>query len=556
MPFLQHIVKKEFLLVTLFFLLGLFLRLYHLSSIPVGFHADEANIGYNAYSLLKTAHDKNGTFLPLAVDEFGDFRPSGYHYVDIIPILLFGLNEFSTRLPSAIFGSLCIIVFFFLLKELFTKRIAFFAVLLLAVSPWHIVTSRATSESIIAMFFILLSIYYFLLFQKMEKVSFLIFSFFAAFVSFLFYHVARFFVPAFYTSVILFLFCIKTKRNIIKKSVIFCTAIIITSLSIIALGSGTTRPLAISIFNAPQTNNLLHEQIAEDGGQNILLTRIFHNKGQNYLSVFLGNYFQYFSGDFLFIKGGLPKRYIVPWSGNMYLIEAPFLIVGLSFLIVEFIKNRKLSYGIPFLWLFLGPIPGAFTFEDIPNIQRTIMMLPALLTITALGIDISLTYIFKKQKKIFLTVIGIIFIYNITSFLHNYFHHSFTFQPWYRSYGEKELVTAVSTYSHLYPQVITTSQNDNNLIFYLFYQKTSPPYFQSLGSPRDKDGLTFKNILFTYAHCPLNAAKNSPANGKLNTIYVNLGECLIPTNAKVLQTIMLPDNTVAFRLLLLSSLSR
>ena len=64
-------------------LIALILRLYRLSDVPVGFHGDEASIGYNAYSLLKTAKDQNGNFLPLAIDQFGDFRPAGYRFGEL-----------------------------------------------------------------------------------------------------------------------------------------------------------------------------------------------------------------------------------------------------------------------------------------------------------------------------------------------------------------------------------------------------------------------------------------------------------------------------------------
>ena len=55
-------------------------------SFPVGFHIDEASLGYNGYSMLKTGKDEHGNRFPLYIDMFGDNRPSGYHYLTIIPI--------------------------------------------------------------------------------------------------------------------------------------------------------------------------------------------------------------------------------------------------------------------------------------------------------------------------------------------------------------------------------------------------------------------------------------------------------------------------------------
>lgn len=45
-------------LLALFVVIAFALRVYGLDAVPGGFHEDEAHIGYNAYSLLKTLHDK------------------------------------------------------------------------------------------------------------------------------------------------------------------------------------------------------------------------------------------------------------------------------------------------------------------------------------------------------------------------------------------------------------------------------------------------------------------------------------------------------------------
>ena len=58
--------------------------------------------------------EQNNNKNPLYIDMFGDNRPSGYHYLTVVPIKIFGLNEFATRFPGAIFGGLIFIPFFFL----------------------------------------------------------------------------------------------------------------------------------------------------------------------------------------------------------------------------------------------------------------------------------------------------------------------------------------------------------------------------------------------------------------------------------------------------------
>src|SRR3989338_88548 len=82
------------------------LRLFGLTRYPAGLNADEAALGYNAYSLLLTGKDEHGHSWPVNLESFGDFKPAGYAYLLIPFIKIFGLTEFAVRLPSAIFGIL------------------------------------------------------------------------------------------------------------------------------------------------------------------------------------------------------------------------------------------------------------------------------------------------------------------------------------------------------------------------------------------------------------------------------------------------------------------
>ena len=84
-------MKRFFwVLLGLIFLVALFLRFSQLAKIPVGFHTDEASLGYNAYSLLMTGKDEAGRAFPLYIDTFGDNRPTGYNYLAMLPIKFFG----------------------------------------------------------------------------------------------------------------------------------------------------------------------------------------------------------------------------------------------------------------------------------------------------------------------------------------------------------------------------------------------------------------------------------------------------------------------------------
>ena len=120
------------------------LRFWQLGRVPISPDWDEAALGYNAYSILKTGRDEYGTKFPLVLRSFDDYKPPLYAYLAIPSVAVLGLNSWSVRLPSAIFGVLAVIGTYFLVKELFpkTKPLPLLSAALLAISPWHLQFSR------------------------------------------------------------------------------------------------------------------------------------------------------------------------------------------------------------------------------------------------------------------------------------------------------------------------------------------------------------------------------------------------------------------------------
>ena len=143
----------------------------------MGFVDDEAENGYDAYSLLLTGKDQWGASWPItSFRGFGDYRLPAYTYLTIVPVKLFGLTPFAVRFPSAFFGSLTILLIYFFTKELFSGKegcarskqeiLALLAAFFLAISPWHIGMSRVAIEQVISVFFITLGLWLLLIGRK------------------------------------------------------------------------------------------------------------------------------------------------------------------------------------------------------------------------------------------------------------------------------------------------------------------------------------------------------------------------------------------------------
>jgi len=108
------IKHHKYLLVIILFTAAI-LRFYNINSYP-SLNPDEAALGYNAYSLLKTGKDEHGASWPLHFKSFGDYKPGGYVYLAIPFVKVLGLTPLAVRLPNLI---LSILTIYFLYKFVF-----------------------------------------------------------------------------------------------------------------------------------------------------------------------------------------------------------------------------------------------------------------------------------------------------------------------------------------------------------------------------------------------------------------------------------------------------
>jgi hypothetical protein len=263
------------------------------------------------------------------------------------------------------------------------------------------------------------------------------------------------------------------------------------------------------------------EQIREDGvmGTSVLATRLFHNKVINYSLTFASNYFQYFTGDFLFIKGGLPLLLRVPNMGLVYIVELPFILWG----IISLIKNKNKFSKIALLWLLVSPVVSAITVDDSPNVRRVLTMFPAIEMIAAYGFLVFLDNYQRRKKIIISVVLGFLLLFNFTYFWHQYFVHAQINKDWYRNVGFKEMVVDVKKNYQNYDKIIATKTESGIGIITLFYMQYDPVEYQKEGSPQDKANSGFGKFLFVNSFCP-STEKNLKDPTK-RIIYIDDGTC-------------------------------
>jgi 4-amino-4-deoxy-L-arabinose transferase-like glycosyltransferase len=193
---------KRSIPLLLILLLASVLRIFQLGKNPPSLDWDEASLGYNAYSILKTGNDEYGNHLPFSIRSFNDYKPPLYTYTTIPFIAIFGLNEFSVRLSSAIAGTIAVLAIYFIAVEIEPKKhslsLAQISSLLLAISPWHLQFSRGAFEANLALTCFLTSVAAFLKWKNNKKVFLLLISATFAVASLYAYHSTKIVVPVFF----------------------------------------------------------------------------------------------------------------------------------------------------------------------------------------------------------------------------------------------------------------------------------------------------------------------------------------------------------------------
>ncbi|KKU07112.1 MAG: hypothetical protein UX11_C0020G0024 [Candidatus Collierbacteria bacterium GW2011_GWC2_45_40] len=198
-------MKKHFLIIAILIFAAV-LRLYSLDQFPAGLNADEAAIGYNAWSLIQTGKDEHSIAWPLVFRSFDDYKLPVYFYL-VLPFVKFlGLTVTAVRLPSALLGIASVLLVYLIIKLLFppviarserdvaiSRHLPLLSALFLALSPWHLQFSRGGWEVNAATFLILLGVWGFLKGLENQKYFYLFVTSFA--LSFYTYHSARIISP-------------------------------------------------------------------------------------------------------------------------------------------------------------------------------------------------------------------------------------------------------------------------------------------------------------------------------------------------------------------------
>lgn len=447
------------------------LRLYKLSSYPVSISWDEAAIGYNAYSIAQTGRDEYGKKLPLLFQSFNDYKLPGYVYLDAAVVKVLGFSDFTVRLPSAIAGVIAVFVIYLLAKHLFDQKIALVASTLTAISPWHLQFSRAAFESNVSLTIVLVGIV--LLLYGLKNKPAAIFSIPILFLSLYFYYSPRIFIPPLLIA-FFFLYRKEIAGNL-KLFVIGFLAAILIALPIISKTISTEGQKRIKEVSVFSQQSFAQAYVQTRLAENLPLENLLLNQRIPYIVEVLKNYSSHISAKFLFFAEDPNPRHRTPYHGNFYLFEAVTILLGLLILI-----RAKDAKGRNFLlvWLLAAPIAAAAA-KDAPHSLRALLMLPPLVVTSAIGANELLK---KSLFKIILPAVALIFFLN---YLLGYFmiYPQKDSASW--AYGYRDLFGKLSELEKGAHSIIITGHYWKPYIFYLYYNKVDPNYYQVVASQEE-----------------------------------------------------------------------
>lgn len=484
-PFLN---KRRYWFLAGIVLLAFFLRFYRLGAVPPSLDWDEAALGYNAYSLLETGRDEYGVRWPLVFRSFDDYKPPLYFYLTMPAVKLFGLTAMAVRLPSAFFGTLTVLVTFFLVAELFRKNnryglyLPFVVSFLLAISPWHIYFSRIAFEANVGVFFNVLGVWLFL--RALRKSPFLLLPAAAVFALGLYeYHSERIFLPVLVICLaVIFGKQILLHRKALLLSLLTGLVMVLPLVRVLVSPDSLTRLKGTSAY-ADQTGVLSRNIIKLENAQKTgdWLGYLFANRRITYAQILINGYLSHFNFNWLFVSGD-QERHKAPGIGLLYWFELPLFLYGLYSL--AWSREKRRTKALVFAWFLIAPLAASPTTE-VPHAVRTLVFLPTFQIFTAFGLVRLLAKLKQRLSdwRFFPAVIilGAIFAFNFFYLTHQYFVHLPREFSKYWQYGYQQAVEYVQKHYDEYDRIVVSTQLEQPHIFFLFFLKYPPEKYLAQG---------------------------------------------------------------------------
>ncbi len=435
-------MTKHYLAIVVMILsFAALLRIVGLDKVPSHLSNDEISIAYDSYSIAHTLRDEHNHYLPVSFQSHNTYKAPLAIYLSAPLTLIVGNNEYSTRLPSAVLGVLTILFLGELVYELTkNKSLALFTYITLAITPWHIFSSRIAFEGNVALFCVVLGV--FLFYKGLHKNSLLLTlgSFTSFALSIYGYHTEWVFTPLLIGTLLLL-----NRRRLPRKSiyvvglVLFFVLLIPQINDILQTRNSSTRANTESFLNEPPLSSTLSDPSAN----------LFH-KSTAIGTTFINKYTEHLGLGYLFATGlniPAPSNPLQPFQhGLFYIIFLPGFLVGFSQLKKHFGKNSLFIVA----WAVISPLIPAMT-KNGPHYIRNLVSLAPYAIIIALGNYVLWNYSKNRiYRSVYIFLIVISFVYfSLMYYVHYGIQSAENFQ-----YGYKQVAEYINAHGQEYSHII------------------------------------------------------------------------------------------------------
>lgn len=420
----QKILTFAFII---FFFLGLFVRFYKLSEIPISLYHDEMDYVFTGEALARFGTDitgqwRVGQLRPLKTLNYTAELPALFH---ALSQLFFGFGPSTGHLPAAIFGLLTVLLLAYFVYRLSKNYfLSLVALLLIMLNPWHVHLSRMGYEAVISLFFqviFLLSVFLISTYKNRQisaKVIFyylLLFS--SLFLTFFTYHGSKFLAVVLVFAACIWIFFQKqsTKRKLFFSFSLFFLLGLLLFHTINLQQAGQFGLRDAEIFSLDSLSQLVDKQRKLSFSNQI--EEIFINKAVVLLKELLSRYLFVFDPYRLTISGyesGFQFSLVV--HGFFYLSSIPLFLIGLKW----WLKNYQRIFYFLLLFILVSPITSAITI-GYQAIFRSALTYLLLLVFIAGGVAASFEYLAKFKKKTLLSFALLLFFFlESSNFTYNY----------------------------------------------------------------------------------------------------------------------------------------
>lgn len=481
-------IKKYWLTAaaSLIIILGAVVRLGGLEVSPPSLGFDEASLGYNAFSIMKTGRDEYGNWMPISLRSFNDYKPALYAYLIIPFIKIYGLTATAVRAPSALAGTISLIFLFFFLRKFIKNKWCLLLVFgMLSFEPWRLHFSRNALETNLSAMFFLIAVW--LLIEAKSRLKLFWSTVFFGLSAYS-YHSARLAAP------LLLLFWaidpigwVEGKKKKIQFNKLWPIGLFfLWCVPIFVANNGN---LLLTRFNQENVFSRFYPYAPKE------VLPLIASPVYYFMGIVSGHVLSYISPInlsqriFLWVK---ESPQFIPGMGMIGRLESILFIFGFLYLL----KNLKKSPEMRLIayWIIAGAAPAAATWTWFHPL-RSLNIYPAIEILAAIGAKQVLFFLNNLIKNKIIKIIGlgaIVVLAAITSIftlnnelLYSAYENHGEYQPG----GFKEGMTYFKSLQENYDQVIVDTPHAQGFVFLLFYEAFDPKIIQEYANIRPRPGV-------------------------------------------------------------------